>query len=442
MFINPGTVFVPLTPCTSEAILRLHSVNNQPLSATTDDEAETNANIIAEQRTVWLNKQHNIDYIADLGTCIGASIPRDVDFDLAVELFTAHLRNGSYDTAPRYRIATQQVTHPIFGPGLVIIGAEQATDLTRYIDDLMRHGPVIDPATHNAHMPVLHAGTVFDAARGGVVVEPDTAEAWCEIFTTTMPTSSTAPNVRPAEYPSSSVVVIDTAPGNHAQFSPTAVFPGATAIQFWLDNRHSDVTQPSNTPQGNTAISPDLVDIPDHTVPGYSMDTAKPFDQLLGAILRSVAAQIEQQGEMHLDEAARDDRNATLATLTAAATMVEHQAQHVDDDITDTVLENLATLARRMESRSAALDPDDLADSADTSQQLEIPLDAVIDAAEDVDPVDAVDPYANFYGDDEIQEHSAAVSTQRQLNPAEVTLTEAATLAIVRIGQFIDRAEF
>lgn len=423
MFINPGTVFVPLTPCTSTAIDNLHSIDTD------------------EQLTAWLNTQHNINYIADLGTCIGANIPRDVDFDLAVELFTAHLRNGSHNTAPRYRIATQQVAHPIFGPGLVIIGAEQATDLTRYIDDLMRHGPVIDPVTHNAHMPVLHASTVFDAARGGVVIEPDTAEAWCEIFTTTMPTSSTAPNVRPAEYPSSSVVVIDTAPGNHAQFSPTAVFPGATAIQFWLDNRHSDVTQLSNTPQESANISPDLVDIPDHTAAGYSMDTAKPFDQLLGAILRSVAAQIEQQGEMHLDEAARDDRNATLATLTAAATMVEHQAQHVDDDITDTVLENLATLARRMESRSAALDPDDLAET-DTSQQLEIPLDAVIDAAEDVDPADAVDPYANVYGDDEIQEHSAAVSTQRQLNPAEVTLTEAATLAIVRIGQFIDRAEF
>lgn len=419
MFINPGTVFVPLTPCTSTAIDNLHNID------------------VREQLTAWLNTQANIDYIADLGACIGASIPRDIDFDFAVELFTAHLRDGSHNAAPRYRIATQQVTHPIFGPGLVVIGAEHATDLTRCIDDLMRHGPVIDPDTHNAHMPVLHVGTVFDVQRGGVVVEADTAEAWCEIFTTTTRTSNTTTSV----YPSSHVVVVNTAPGDAAQFTPTAVFPVTTAIQFWLDNRHSDVNVPSNTLKNTTAISPDLVDIPDHTTAGYSMDEAKPFDQLLGAILRSVAAQIESQGEMHLDEAARSDRNATLATLTAAATMVEHQAQHVDADITDTVLENLATLARRMESRSAALDPDDFAD-ADTSQQLEIPLDAVIDAAEDVDPADAIDPYSNFYGDDEIQEHSAAVSTQRQLNPAEVTLTEAATLAIMRIGQFIDRAEF
>lgn len=422
MFINPGTMFVPLTPCTSTAIDNLHSIDTD------------------EQLAAWLNTQHNIDYIADLGALVGASIPRDIDFDFAVELFTTHLRDGSHNTAPRYRIATQQVAHPIFGPGLVIIGAQHATDLTRCIDDLMRYGPVVDPETHNAHMPVLHASTAFDVQRGGVVVETDTAEAWCEMFTTTTRTNSAA-----SEYPSSSVVVIDTTPSDAAQFTPTAVFPGATAIQFWLDNRHSDLNSPSNTPQENAEnaanIDPNLVDIPDHTAAGYSMDTAKPFDQLLGAILRSVAAQIETQGEMHLDEAARDDRNATLATLTAAATMVEHQAQHVDDDITDTVLENLATLARRMESRSAALDPDDLAET-DTSRQLEIPLDAVIDAAEDVDPADAVDPYANVYGDDEIQEHSAAVSTQRQLNPAEVTLTEAATLAIVRIGQFIDRAEF
>lgn len=418
MFINPGTMFVPLTPCTSTAIDNLHSID------------------VHKQLTAWLNAQPNIDYIADLGACIGATIPRDIDFDFAVELFTTHLRDGSYNAAPRYRIATQQVTHPIFGPGLVVIGTEHATDLTRYIDDLMRHGPVIDPDTHNAHMPVLHIGTVFDAQRGGVVVEPDTAQAWCEIFTTTTRTSDTTTS----EYPSSAVLVVDTTPSDAAQFTPTAVFPVTTAVQFWLDNRHSDVNVPPNTLKNTAAISPDLVDIPDHTAAGYSMDTVKPFDQLLGAILRSVAAQIEQQGDMHLDEAARGDRNATLATLTAAATMVEHQAQHVDADITDTVLANLATLARRMESRSAALDPDDLATSQ--PQQLEIPLDAVIDAAEDVDPADAVDPYANVYGDDEIQEHSAAVSTQRQLNPAEITLTEAAMLAIMRIGQFIDRAEF
>src|SRR5699024_12026604 len=103
-------------------------------------------------------------------------------------------------------------------------------------------------------------------------------------------------------------------------------------------------------------------------------------------ISRSGAAQIEQHGTTHLNEDARADRDATLATLTAAATMVENQAQHVDAEITDTVLDNLATIAKRMEAHNTALDnagPEESdteeSDTAESSEQLELPLDDVID---------------------------------------------------------------
>ena len=461
MFINPGTIFVPLTPCSQQQIIALHDINTAP-----DNTAFTQ----------WCDQQHNIDYIADLGACIGAKIPRDIDFEFAVELFTRYLHDGDTLTpqTSRYRIATQSVMHPTFGPGLVIIGANHVSSVTTFITDIMRYGEVTDPDTANAHMPVLHAGCVFDTTKGGVVVAENTNTAWCEIFDATTapaatPNSTENPDNNPnntvtmAKYPTGTVVTVNTIPGDEAQYNAVAQFDVTVAVESWLNHRHSDaayapsdstVTNKPNRHSDGSDLSPNTQDIdaeavtiPDHTAAGYTMEQAKPFDDLLGTILRSVAAQIEQHGVAHLNEAARADRDATLATLTAAATMVENQAQHVDAVITDTVVENLATLAHRMEAHSAALDEKDLKHSDNAEQptqpeQLEIPLDAVIDDSAAVDPRGALSEDTDPYSDDEIGGAVPNNTVPRTLNPAEATLTEVATLAQVRIKQFINRAEF
>lgn len=496
MFVNPGTLFIPLTPCSSASIIALHTLKAQhsknttentdtETSADTDTETDTNQDTYAEQYNTWANTTENVNYICQLGACIGARIPQDIDFDFAVELFTKYLHQGTYDpdareAVIRYRIATQYVSHPTFGPSLFIIGAQRTYEVTRFIDDIMLYGEVIDPDTGNAHMPVLHASCVFDTSTGGVTVSDDTSTAWCEVFdATTAPANSAPansgsdgePNGEPAKYPTGTLITVYTAPSDEAQYEPTATYDVSTAVEFWLDNRHRDFdvaaadTTVTNTATTNNAAEkeyrhsdgnpPNLdygsdttsaahnnaepIDIPDHTAAGYSMEQTKPFDDLLGTILRSVASQIEQHGSTHLNETARADRDATLATLTAAATMVENQAQHVDTHITDTVLDNLATLAKRMEAHNTALDEAGTAESDTTessteepSDQLELPLDDVID--------DTTVPLDTLIDDNDTESDSTAESAS--FNPAEATLTEVATLAQMRIKQFINRAQF
>ena len=479
MFVNPGTLFIPLTPCSGDKIIALHTLKSQHADdAAKSTDADAIQNTYTEKYTAWANTGENVNYICDLGACIGASIPRDIDFEFAVELFTKYLHEGTYDAdarevVTRYRIATQYVSHPTFGPGLLIIGAQRAYEVTRFIDDLMRYGEVVDPHTGNAHTPVLHAGCVFDTSTGGVTVSDDTSTAWCEVFdATTAPAdagSNGEPNSEPAKYPTGTLITVHTTPGDKAQYEPTATYDVSTAVEFWLDNRHRDFdaavdagtedtaatnstaekeyrhsdVNPSNLDYGSDTASAahnnvEPVDIPDHTVEGYSMDNAKPFDDLLGTILRSVAAQIEQHGTTHLNEDARADRDATLATLTAAATMVENQAQHVDAHITDTVLDNLATIAKRMEAHNTALESDveetgaEESDTTESSDQLELPLDDVID--------DTTVPLDTLIDNSDTDTDTTAEPAS--LNPAEATLTEVATLAQMRIKQFTNRAQF
>lgn len=490
MFVNPGTLFIPLTPCSGDKIVALHALKSQHADdAAKSTDADAIQDTYTEKYTTWANTGENVNYICDLGACIGASIPRDIDFEFAVELFTKYLHEGTYDAdarevVTRYRIATQYVSHPTFGPGLLIIGAQRAYEVTRFIDDLMRYGEVVDPHTGNAHTPVLHAGCVFDTSTGGVTVSDDTSTAWCEVFdATTAPADSGSdgePNGEPAKYPTGTLITVHTAPGDKAQYEPTATYDVSTAVEFWLDNRHRDFdaaaadsgeentavtntaatnstaekeyrhsdVNPSNLDYGSDTASTahnnvEPVDIPDHTAEGYSMDQTKPFDDLLGTILRSVAAQIEQHGTTHLNEDARADRDATLATLTAAATMVENQAQHVDAQITDTVLDNLATIAKRMEAHNTALESDaeetGVAESntTESSEQLEIPLDDVID--DTTVPLDTLIEDSDTESDSVDADNTAESAS---FNPAEATLTEVATLAQMRIKQFINRAEF
>ena len=474
MFVNPGTLFIPLTPCSGDKITALHALKSQHADdAAKSTDADAIQDTYTEKYTAWANTGENVNYICDLGACIGASIPRDIDFEFAVELFTKYLHEGTYDAdarevVTRYRIATQYVSHPTFGPGLLIIGAQRAYEVTRFIDDLMRYGEVVDPHTGNAHTPVLHAGCVFDTSTGGVTVSDDTSTAWCEVFDATTAPADAGSDGEPAKYPTGTLITVHTAPGDKAQYEPTATYDVSTAVEFWLDNRHRDFdvtaadTGEENTAVTNTAatnstaekeyrhsdVNPsnldygsdtasaahnnvEPVDIPDHTVEGYSMDNAKPFDNLLGTILRSVAAQIEQHGTTHLNEDARADRDATLATLTAAATMVENQAQHVNAEITDTVLDNLATIAKRMEAHNTALGLEE-AGAAESSDQLELPLDDVID--------DTTVPLDTLIDNSDTDTDTTAEPAS--LNPAEATLTEVATLAQMRIKQFINRAQF
>src|SRR5699024_6798588 len=479
MFVNPGTLFIPLTPCSGDKITALHALKSQhadDVAKSTDADTSAIQDTYTEKYTTWANTDENVNYICDLGACIGASIPRDIDFEFAVELFTKYLHEGTYDpdvreAVTRYRIATQYVSHPTFGPGLLIIGAQRAYEVTRFIDDLMRYGEVVDPHTGNAHTPVLHAGCVFDTSTGGVTVSDDTSTAWCEVFdATTAPADAgldTASDSKPAKYPTGTLITVHTAPGDKAQYEPTATYDVSTAVEFWLDNRHRDFdaatadageentavtntattnstaekeyrhsdVNPSNLDYGSGTASAahnnaEPVDIPDHTAEGYSMDQTKPFDDLLGTILRSVAAQIEQHGTTHLNEDARADRDATLATLTAAATMVENQAQHVDAEITDTVLDNLATIAKRMEAHNTALESDveetGAAESNTTksSEQLELPLDDVID--DTTVPLDTLIEDSDTDTDSVDADNTAESAS---FNPAEATLTEVATLA-------------
>ena len=485
MFVNPGTLFIPLTPCSGDKIIALHTLKSQHAddaakSTDVDAGADTIQDTYTEKYTTWANTGENVNYICDLGACIGASIPRDIDFEFAVELFTKYLHEGTYDAdarevVTRYRIATQYVSHPTFGPGLLIIGAQRAYEVTRFIDDLMRYGEVVDPHTGNAHTPVLHAGCVFDTSTGGVTVSDDTSTAWCEVFDATTAPADAGSDGEPAKYPTGTLITVHTAPGDKAQYEPTATYDVSTAVEFWLNNRHRDFdvatadtgeentattnstaekeyrhsdVNPSNLDYGSDTASAahnnvEPVDIPDHTVEGYSMDNAKPFDDLLGTILRSVAAQIEQHGTTHLNEDARADRDATLATLTAAATMVENQAQHVDAEITDTVLDNLATLAKRMEAHNTALESDveetgaEESDTTESSEQLELPLDDVID--DTTVPLDTLIEDSDTDADSVDADNTAESAS---FNPAEATLTEVATLAQMRIKQFINRAEF
>ena len=476
MFVNPGTLFIPLTPCSGDKIIALHALKSQHADdAAKSTDADAIQDTYTEKYTAWANTGENVNYICDLGACIGASIPRDIDFEFAVELFTKYLHEGTYDAdareaVTRYRIATQYVSHPTFGPGLLIIGAQRAYEVTRFIDDLMRYGEVVDPHTGNAHTPVLHAGCVFDTSTGGVTVSDDTSTAWCEVFDATTAPADAGSDGEPAKYPTGTLITVHTAPGDKAQYEPTATYDVSTAVEFWLDNRHRDFNvaeanavtntaatnstaekeyrhsdvNPSNLDYGSDTASAahnnaEPVDIPDHTAEGYSMDQTKPFDNLLGTILRSVAAQIEQHGTTHLNEDARADRDATLATLTAAATMVENQAQHVDAEITDTVLDNLATIAKRMEAHNTALDNagSEESDTTESSEQLEIPLDDVID--DTTVPLDTLIEDSDTEPDN-VDADSAAKSAK--FNPAEATLTEVATLAQMRIKQFINRAEF
>lgn len=487
MFVNPGTLFIPLTPCSRDSIVALHALKSQHADdAAKSTDADAIQDTYTEKYTAWANTGENVNYICDLGACIGASIPRDIDFEFAVELFTKYLHEGTYDAdareaVTRYRIATQYVSHPTFGPGLLIIGAQRAYEVTRFIDDLMRYGEVVDPHTGNAHTPVLHAGCVFDTSTGGVTVSDDTSTAWCEVFDATTAPADAGSDGEPAKYPTGTLITVHTAPGDKAQYEPTATYDVSTAVEFWLNNRHRDFdgaaadTAVTNTATTNSTAEkeyrhsdvnlPNLdygsdtastahnnaepVDIPDHTAEGYSMDQTKPFDDLLGTILRSVAAQIEQHSTTHLNEDARADRDATLATLTAAATMVENQAQHVDAQITDTVLDNLATLAKRMEAHNTALGSDaeetgvDESSTEESSDQLEIPLDNVID--DNTVPLDALIDDSNTESDS-IDADSTAGSDNTtkpvSFNPAEATLTEVATLAQMRIKQFINRAQF
>ena len=475
MFDNPGTLFIPLTPCSEDKITALHALKSQHADdAAKSTDADAIQDTYTEKYTAWANTGENVNYICDLGACIGASIPRDIDFEFAVELFTKYLHEGTYDpdareAVTRYRIATQYVSHPTFGPGLLIIGAQRAYEVTRFIDDLMRYGEVVDPHTGNAHTPVLHAGCVFDTSTGGVTVSDDTSTAWCEVFDATTAPADAGSDGEPAKYPTGTLITVHTAPGDKAQYEPTATYDVSTAVEFWLDNRHRDFdaatsttanaattnstaekeyrhsdVNPSNLDYGSNTASAahnnaEPVDIPDHTAEGYSMDQTKPFDDLLGTILRSVAAQIEQHGTTHLNENARADRDATLATLTAAATMVENQAQHVDAEITDTVLDNLATIAKRMEAHNTALDNSgsEESDTTESSEQLEIPLDDVID--------DTTVPLDTLIEDNDTDTDSVDADNTTEsasFNPAEATLTEVATLAQMRIKQFINRAQF
>ena len=93
MFVNPGTLFIPLTPCSRDKITALHALKSQHADDTAkstdvDAGADTIQDTYTEKYTTWANTDENVNYICDLGACIGASIPRDIDFEFAVELFT------------------------------------------------------------------------------------------------------------------------------------------------------------------------------------------------------------------------------------------------------------------------------------------------------------------------------------------------------------------
>lgn len=106
----------------------------------------------------------------------------------------------------------------------------------------------------------------------------------------------------------------------------------------------------AQTPNVNSAV--DDLDTSSNDSPDNAAGL-KDIDVLLGGILRSVVAQIENN-ELDEDEAndpaVHDDREAIINTLVMAATMLEDHTVHHNPEITRLVIANLRQLAQRSEA--------------------------------------------------------------------------------------------
>lgn len=379
--INPGTLFIPLgntesahtsnTPTLERINLLLRSTGHQGINDITDSTVAQN--------------------IAD-----------------AVAVLVNHIA-----TFERYCVTAGHIIDPIHGPGLILTAAHSVVGVSNLISDLLRitvdDGAIPPIISHdNAALRALPANTA------GI--------PWCELIDLhgDRAASTTCVVDLNAQNDWDRVMLIDT----HRVIN--------TGLHCAISNAGSNGA-PAQTPQTHTAqpaagsddadsatADPDSAvfdgAVSDSAVSDDTTASMAGYDELLAVVLRGVAAQIEGtdlSAETDNITAITADRDAMVATLVNAATMLEAGAQHDNEQITQLVIDNLDNITHRMEA-AAPINPD-LAD-------------AVLDDAVLADAVD--DSAANAAGNGAV------------LNAAQLSLAQAAQLAAARISQFTARQRF
>lgn len=361
--INPGTLFIPLsnneTDHTSDAPdleridLLLRSTGHQGISGTAND----------------------------AGTISTAD---------ALAVLVNHIA-----TFERYCVAVGHIIDPIHGPGLILTAAHSVVGVSNLISDLLRI-TVGDDAIH----PVIgRNNAALHALPAGTTVIP-----WCELIDIHGDTavSTTCIVDLNAENDWDRVMLIDTHRVINTGLHNT-VASAAASDPTLTQAPQTHTAQPSTASDGTKSDSAG----PNSTAESDSAKSMAGYDELLAVVLRGVAAQIEStdlSAETDNITAITADRDAMVATLVNAATMLEAGAQHDNEQITQLVIDNLDNITHRMEA-AAPINPD-LAQTVDNS-------------AANTDNTDE----AGF-------------------NAAQLSLAQAAQLAAARISQFTARQRF
>ena len=367
--INPGTLFIPLsnteaahtsdTPTLERINLLLRSTGHQGI---TDSTGAVN--------------------IAD-----------------AVAVLVNHIA-----TFERYCVTAGHIIDPVHGPGLILTAAHSVVGVSNLISDLLRI--TVDDG---AIPPIIsHDNAALRALPANTAVIP-----WCELIDSHGDTAA------------STTCIVDLNAQNN--WDRVMLIDTHRVINTGLHNAVSNGA-PAQTPQTHTAqpaagsddadsatTDPDSI-VSNSAVSDGTTASMAGYDELLAVVLRGVAAQIEGtdlSAETDNATAITADRDAMVATLVNAATMLEAGAQHDNEQITQLVIDNLDNITHRMEA-AAPINPD-LAD-------------AVLDDAALADVVD--DSTANAAGNGAV------------LNAAQLSLAQAAQLAAARISQFTARQRF
>ena len=363
--INPGTLFIPLG-------------NNEATDTSNAPDLERVDVLLRSTGHQGIADIHKTD---DPDNTISAAD--------ALAVLVSHIA-----TFERYCVTAGHIINPIHGPGLILTAAHSVVGVTNLISDLLRI-TVDDGATP----PIIsHDNAALRALPANTAVIP-----WCELIDVhgDTATSTTCVVDLNAQNDWDRVMLIDT----HRVIN--------TALHSAVSNAVSDTT-PTQPPQTHTvqpATESDsadsaTVDSTSATEPDAA-ESMTGYDELLAVVLRGVAAQIEGtdlSAETDNTAAITADRDAMVATLVNAATMLEAGAQHDNEQITQLVIDNLDNITHRMEA------------AAPINSEL---ADAVNDSAANTDSADGA-----------------------VLNAAQLSLAQAAQLAAARISQFTERKRF
>lgn len=246
--------------------------------------------------------------------------------DAAIDKLIEHIRHHvRYEVAVEYLdIDHREATRPVL--------SIKAAHRGRGVGDLLT-----DVAGYLVAKPLAVSSTAANTS----------TPAWLTVTSLSPSIDNPSPHV---EFHSVTYVV-DTDPDNneHAQGILTlnqhqVAELAATAI---TTSKHPPSAQ---TPNFNS--TPDELDTSGNDS-SEGTPSLKDIDVLLGGILRSVVAQIENnqldEDEVN-DPTVHDDREAVINTLVMAATMLEDHTVHDNPEITRLVITNLRQLAQRSEA--------------------------------------------------------------------------------------------